>query len=591
MGQGRDKEAAIRICYRSITGKEMDKEEVKSTDTETKCEGMAGMTMMPAYSYTATSFAELDAAENAQESAQEVTETAGMFQALVNNILSSPDVTDKPTALRALAGEFADRVDMAMKAKEIESKATWTAAHVNDLPDSSFLYVDPGGEKDEGGKTVPRSLRHFPVKDSDGTVDLPHLRNAIARIPQANIPADKKASLQERARKMLEEANAQKQGRRLNRDKVGFLKGLTDRMREMMKSMSEFMGWADYDDGQPEDGQAKEAKPGSLMIWKEASGAYRWFAVYSNHFRDDDNPPEIISSKSHQRFVQKVDSGEFPYPELWHWHTPGTAWGKADWVGYDAEAGFALASGTVTPGHEKEAENVANMGDSVALSHGMPKKSIQRDQADPSVITEHQTIEISDLLRPAAANKLTRFEVLKEQEMAIPDEKKEYLRQVGLSDEKIASIEQALAGKAKEAADAGIEHKEAPAETPAESVQAEEKKPETVEPAPAAPEQKAADPVADALTKMTGLLETLQKTVDAQATEIAALKAKELELTPAASLSEMIKMSVIGNKDARIPADSKLAKSGPEETKQATGLFFEQWLQPGGNFVPGKPTD
>lgn len=87
-------------------------------------------------------------------------------------------------------------------------KATWTTSYVNDLPDSSFLYVEGGGSKDEDGKTTPRSLRHFPYKDKDGKVDLPHLRNAAARIPQASISADKKDSLQAHARQLL--ADAQK---------------------------------------------------------------------------------------------------------------------------------------------------------------------------------------------------------------------------------------------------------------------------------------------------------------------------------------------------------------------------------------------
>jgi len=95
---------------------------------------------------------------------------------------------------------FDDSVDVA--------KAVWTTAYINDLPDSAFLYIEPGGKKDEEGKTVPRSLRHFPVRDADGKLDLPHLRNAIARIPQAKIPglsaADLRA-LQEKARRMLEE--------------------------------------------------------------------------------------------------------------------------------------------------------------------------------------------------------------------------------------------------------------------------------------------------------------------------------------------------------------------------------------------------
>jgi hypothetical protein len=88
-------------------------------------------------------------------------------------------------------------------------KAVWSRAFINDLPDSSFLFIEGGGKKDGEGKTVPRSLRHFPVKDGNGNIDLPHLRNAIARIPQSNAPglnADKKKSLQDRARRMLTEA-------------------------------------------------------------------------------------------------------------------------------------------------------------------------------------------------------------------------------------------------------------------------------------------------------------------------------------------------------------------------------------------------
>ena len=64
------------------------------------------------------------------------------------------------------------------------SEATWTTAYVNGLPDSSFALILPGGEKDEDGKTTPRSLRKLPYKDADGAVDLAHLRNALARAPQ-----------------------------------------------------------------------------------------------------------------------------------------------------------------------------------------------------------------------------------------------------------------------------------------------------------------------------------------------------------------------------------------------------------------------
>lgn len=96
-----------------------------------------------------------------------------------------------------------------MPEDETAAKAVWTTEYINDLPDSAFLYIEPGHEKDETGRTVPRSARHFPYRNAEGEIDLPHLRNAIARIPQSNAPGldeDKKRELQERARRLLEQA-------------------------------------------------------------------------------------------------------------------------------------------------------------------------------------------------------------------------------------------------------------------------------------------------------------------------------------------------------------------------------------------------
>lgn len=77
-------------------------------------------------------------------------------------------------------------------------KAKLSAAQINDLPDSDFLYIEPGGTKDATGRTVPRSLRHFPVPDIE------HVRNALARIPQSDLPANVKAAAEKMARSMLE---------------------------------------------------------------------------------------------------------------------------------------------------------------------------------------------------------------------------------------------------------------------------------------------------------------------------------------------------------------------------------------------------
>jgi hypothetical protein len=75
----------------------------------------------------------------------------------------------------------------------------WKTAYINDLNDSCFAVIEPGGKKDSEGKTVPRSLRHLPYKDKSGKVDLPHLRNALARLSQTKLSSE----LKEKARKKL----------------------------------------------------------------------------------------------------------------------------------------------------------------------------------------------------------------------------------------------------------------------------------------------------------------------------------------------------------------------------------------------------
>ena len=65
--------------------------------------------------------------------------------------------------------------------------AKLTRKAINDLPDSEFAYIAPGGKKVDG-KTEPRSLRHLPIPDAA------HVRNALARLSQTDIPPDAKKS-------------------------------------------------------------------------------------------------------------------------------------------------------------------------------------------------------------------------------------------------------------------------------------------------------------------------------------------------------------------------------------------------------------
>jgi HK97 family phage prohead protease len=76
--------------------------------------------------------------------------------------------------------------------------AEWDTAYINDLPDSAFACIDAGGDK-EDGKTVPRSLRHYPHHNAAGDVDRPHLTNALARVAQAGTATCGEAHLEAHA--------------------------------------------------------------------------------------------------------------------------------------------------------------------------------------------------------------------------------------------------------------------------------------------------------------------------------------------------------------------------------------------------------
>lgn len=94
------------------------------------------------------------------------------------------------TAFVAMSSANGIEVEIEEPNEFLSEAAVWTRAYINNLPDSAFLYIEPGGKKDSEGKTVPRSLRHLPVKDKTGKVDPPHARNAASRLGQSDTGKD-----------------------------------------------------------------------------------------------------------------------------------------------------------------------------------------------------------------------------------------------------------------------------------------------------------------------------------------------------------------------------------------------------------------
>lgn len=194
--------------------------------------------------------------------------------------------------------------------------------------------------------------------------------------------------------------------------------------------------------------------PLSFTVRKDSDGNWRWFGVASNNYLDRDG--EIITHSAHVEFEKYLDENPDAAPELWSWHTPGTAARhKADWWHYSD--GFFHYSGILT---EEEADNYAGVDEiELGMSHGF----FVLDQKGP-YITRYRTFEVSDLPREAAANPYTsfRFDQLKEKEMF--SERKRSFLVSKYGEEAVAGLE----GDTEEAKAAleelGVERKEMDAE-------------------------------------------------------------------------------------------------------------------------------
>jgi hypothetical protein len=104
-------------------------------------------------------------------------------------------ITPMPTEPRAAAMSVKSLREYAVEPEADARdflKAVWSGKHKNDLPDSAFAFIESGGSKDSEGKTTPRSLRHFPIRNSAGDLDASHVRNALGRIPQSDLSDDDK---------------------------------------------------------------------------------------------------------------------------------------------------------------------------------------------------------------------------------------------------------------------------------------------------------------------------------------------------------------------------------------------------------------
>ncbi len=137
-------------------------------------------------------------------------------------------------------------------------------------------------------------------------------------------------------------------------------------------------------------------------------GDNQWVAWYTNAYQDKDYeffPQQAINHDIH--YMAENDA----YPELWFYHIPGTAHGKATWAGMVGKLAVAVGEFYNTP--TAQAFKAYYRKNKMELSHGFIYDAAQKRNG---VFWNYHTYEISTLPPGKAANPYTAFDV-KEQSM------------------------------------------------------------------------------------------------------------------------------------------------------------------------------
>lgn len=340
---------------------------------------------------------------------------------------------------------FSDKAIIELDEEEAV-KAVWSTAFVNGLPNSSFLHIVPGcGENDDEGKTKPRSCRMFPYKDAEGNVDLPHLRNAIARAPQATtIPEDVRKKVQKRAQSILAEQNGEKSGKKIQ-------KNMLTKLKSAWETLKELMDWAE-----PSMEEDDMAKGYGIAIKKV--GDEEWYLTYStNAFKDREQ--EIFSTKSLETYVaesaKQEDKGYFNF-----WHIENTDFAEKKWQGvvgrFLVEAGPFLKNNKGKAALKFFSKHSKGHPDLAPEGWGCsPEYKYLTEERKKGIYENIWITRTSTLPKMAAAN----IHTLGGNVMALTKEQQKALTEIFGEDES-KSIISVAETKTKDLEEAGVAHKE-----------------------------------------------------------------------------------------------------------------------------------
>lgn len=146
-----------------------------------------------------------------------------------------------------------------------------------------------------------------------------------------------------------------------------------------------------------------------------------WFARYSNAFKDRED--EYFPVKAIDQYIERVDVGIVPTPELWVWHMPIVI-GKAKAVARIEK--FVVAAGIFPETSLGQAAKAYLSNHKAKLSHGFV---FDKDTYKDGAYWDYNTFEISILPfeRGVEANAYTNFEV---KDMTISKEKQEFFAEM-----------------------------------------------------------------------------------------------------------------------------------------------------------------
>lgn len=171
-----------------------------------------------------------------------------------------------------------------------------------------------------------------------------------------------------------------------------------------------------------------------VSVTKSLNGQYTLLGRFSNRWRDWDfhsnpeNGGEIISSAAHQEFIAWLDKNPQHAPELWVWHTWGSAFkNRAYWWGWSGN--FMYAAWELTPDEAIKVvewqEELKSQGRDLGMSFGF--YVLDYDFRN-GIIEKYRAFEASILPLDRAANPWTSVLVnYKEEKMAFDKERIEAL--------------------------------------------------------------------------------------------------------------------------------------------------------------------